>query len=142
MMKRILSAALVLLLALSLCACGGAKNKVAKTPIEGKWVCKNLSDNLKKFNDATLEIYGEEFTYSLNGSETSTVSTGRVETNGTDSAVLYVEKQQQLDPSGKVLQEQKVESSQSQKQAVYISLNGDSFLIVTNGKKEMQFVKE
>ncbi len=141
-MKKILSAALVLLLALSLCACGGAKKKVANTPIEGNWVCKNLSDNLKNFNDATLEIYGEEFTYSLNGSKTSTVSTGRVQTTGADSAVLYVENQQQLDSSGKVLQEQKVESSQSQKQAVYISLTGDGFLLMTNGKKEMQFVKE
>ena len=141
-MKKIISAALVLLLALSLCACGGANKKVAKTPIEGAWVCKNLSDNLKNFNDATLEIYDDEFTYSLNGSKTSTVSTGQVKATGTDSAVLYVENQKQLDPSGKVLQEQKVESSRSQKQAVYISLTGEGFLMVTNGKKEMQFVKE
>lgn len=139
-MKRIISAALVLLLALSLCACGA--KKTAKTPIEGEWICSNLSDNLKKFNNATMEIYGDEFTYSLNGSETSTVSTGRVEATGNNSAVLYVENQKQLDSSGKVLQEQKIETSQSEKQAVYISLDDGGFLIVTNGKKQMQFARK
>ena len=144
-MKKAVSIVLILMCAvIALSACGkksGSSKSGSANTCNGTWVCKEIPKVIENsFSKVTFEIGDGEFTYTLTGDKTSTVTEGHVTETGSNSMVLYMDKQKQLNNAdNKVIQEKDVEASVSKAQPIYAKCEKDGTMTITGDKQKMVF---
>lgn len=141
MKKTIILITALVFAVLALCSCGGksgssssAQSQKVNTVSDGKWSCNEIPESMK-LEKITLEIKDGNFTYTTADSKVTAVAEGYVKETGAKSAMLYIEKQKQIQNSdNKVINETSVEQSISESQAVnveYIDENHMTLKAVT-----------
>lgn len=142
-MKKALSFLLLLAVALTFCACGGSTetSEVKALYLNGNWRCTEIPPSMK-FNKITMNIAGDDFTYTLKGDKTTDIITGYTESVGSNSLALHADKQQQTDTvTGKVLQEKTFTSAESKIQVVTAKPDGNGGMIAEAGDLQLTFSK-
>lgn len=133
MKKTIALLAVLLCVAMALCSCGGksdssgsGKSQKLNTVADGTWSCTDIPESMK-LEKITLEINDGSFTYTTADSKTTAVAEGYVKETGPKSAVLYIEKQKQLQNSdNKLISEIEVEQSVAESQSVSVNYIDDN----------------
>ena len=119
----------------ALCSCGGkssssgsAHSQKVNTAADGKWQCTDIPESMK-LEKITLEIKDGNFTYTTADSKTTAIAEGYVKETGTKNAVLFIEKQKQIQNSdNKVISEISVEKSVSESQTVDVTYTDDNHM--------------
>ena len=94
---------------------------MAKTVSDGKWNCTDIPENMN-LEQITLEIKDGSFVYTTVDSKTTAVAQGSVKETGSNTAMLYIEKQKKIQNSDKKLISQiDVEQSIAESQAVNVT---------------------
>ena len=134
--KTALASALILIIcAAILCACG------SKSSFDGKWSCVKIPAKMG-FSEVVIEIDGTDFTYTMTGDDTTTVMEGHGKITGSDSMVLYVDSQKQIQNSDKtVINEKVMEASESESQPVDVKLEKSGNLTLSGGTTKLEFKK-
>lgn len=151
--------------ALALCSCGGkssssgsgeshttntvsggktsssssAQSNMAKTVSDGKWNCTDIPENMN-LEQITLEIKDGSFVYTTVDSKTTAVAQGSVKETGSNTAMLYIEKQKKIQNSDKKLISQiDVEQSIAESQAVNVTFTDENNLTLKAVTLELKF---
>ncbi len=138
-MKKTLSVICVMLLAaLTLCACG-SRIKTPSHACGGSWERIDIPSSVN-FKEATIDITDDSFTYTLTSDKSTIVYTGTAKTTGDKSMVLNISKMKQVNNAdNKVLQEKTIEQSESDATPAYAQLNDAGNLVLRLDTVEAEF---
>ena len=133
-MKKTLSVICVMLLAaLTLCACG-SRIKTPSHACGGSWERIDIPSSVN-FKEATIDI-----TDTLTSDKSTIVYTGTAKTTGDKSMVLNISKMKQVNNAdNKVLQEKTIEQSESDATPAYAQLNDAGNLVLRLDTVEAEF---